>query len=150
MKSIPTFTTIVALSVTLIVLTGCDKSFKQVMRETDRGQTQMEVQHKAAEDALVEYQEEWQAFRVESEKQILANAKIMDDLKARITVADAKSGVRLGASLETMSGKNTALLEKLNGYEDDGKLSWEMFRRDFSRDLAALDKDLADLKTAIN
>jgi hypothetical protein len=150
MKSISTFASIVALTVSLVAVTGCDKSFKQVMKENGQVQTQAQIKHQAAEDALVEYQDEWQAFRIESDKQIAANVKSMDDLKARVAAADAKSGTRLSATLETLSGTNTALLEKLDGYQDDGKLSWDMFRRDFSRDLAGLDRDLTDLKTAIN
>jgi len=142
--------TLVAFGVAALMLTaGCGKSLQQTIdKAKGNAAEEQRAEDQAVQDAQQDYLDEWKAFRSEAETQIAANIKSMDDLKAKAATADEKLRTKVTATLDDLSKKNQALKVKLDGYQDDGKVNWDAFKRDFSKDMEGLDKALKDMDTA--
>jgi hypothetical protein len=147
------FAIIAAGVATLVLTAGCGKSLQQRIEEA-KGSASEEQQageagEKAEQAAREDYLDEWQDFRGAAENQIAANTKTMDSLKGKAAAyADDKLRNGVSATLEELAKKNKELNQRLQGYKDEGKLSWDAFKRDFSHDLNGLDKTLRDLGAA--
>jgi hypothetical protein len=145
MKLIPL--TIIAAGIAALLLTaGCGKSLQQRIDQA-KGSVAEEQRavERAHDDAESEYLDEWQTFRGEAEKQIAANAKTMDDLKAKMATANDQLKSKVASDMVSLEKKNAELKKKLDSYKDEGKVNWDAFKRDFSQDLEGLSKSLNDL-----
>jgi hypothetical protein len=138
----------IAVAISMIALTsGCSKSIQQTI-EKAKGSAQEEqrVKVQAEEDAQLDYLDEWAAFRSEAEQQIIANAKNIDSLKTAITAAGGKMQT---VTLDELTRKNQALLKKLDGYQDEGKVNWDAFKNEFAHDQKQLDMTLKVILTKL-
>lgn len=144
-----TFTIIAAGMAALVLTAGCGKSLQQRIEQAkgNAAEEQRAVEQ-ADQDAQLDYLDEWQAFRSEADKQIAANEKSMNDLKARAAGGDAKLRAKVNTEVEALGRKNAELKKKLKAYQDEGKVNWDAFKRDFSNDLDGLGKALKDLDAA--
>jgi hypothetical protein len=130
----------VMLFLMLSIGAGCGKSLQQRIEQA-KGMSvgeEMRAEEKAEQDAQNEYLDEWQSFRSGAVKQIAANEKSLEDLSAQ----SAATGGKLDATLTGLQQKNDDLKKRLQGYQDEGKVGWDAFKRDFSHDLDGLDKAL--------
>jgi hypothetical protein len=140
---------IMAFGLTLVVLlAGCGKSLQEKIEQAKGNeQDERRALKQAEEDAQVEYQDEWQEFRVDAMKQIEENSGQLDELTKKAAAADEKTGTALIAQVDALSKTNHDLQDRLNGYKDDGKLNWDAFKRDFTNDIEGLRKTLKGLST---
>ena len=137
---------LIAAGLSVLVLTaGCKRSLKQTLQQAESdANAEQQAAEQAERDILWDYPDEWQAFRSGAEAQIAANSKRIDNLQTR-AAGDNKLRAEVGVPLEKLTQMNQELKLRLDRYKDDGKLNWDAFKRDFSNDLAALDKDLKNL-----
>ncbi|HEY3295296.1 MAG TPA: hypothetical protein VGL38_07645 [bacterium] len=142
-----TLLAVIAAGLAVLILTaGCNKSLKQTIeRAKGNAAEEQRAEERAVQDSESDYMDEWQAFRGNAEKQIAANAVTIDELKAKAAGADEKVRAKFSATVDVLVQKNKELKGKLDAYQDEGKINWDAFKRDFSHDLESLGQSLKDL-----
>lgn len=106
--------------------------------ENDNLYITKEAQKQAQKDSIKQ-------FKNESNKKIVNNEKIISDIKMQIAKAEKTTKTeyeKLAAGLEK---KNREMKKKLNKVNEKGKEKWQVFKRDFNRDLDDLNKSIDDL-----
>ena len=146
MKLIPC-TLIVAGTATLVLTAGCGRSLQETIeRAKQDAQGEQQGIQRTESNAQSDYSDEWEAFRTEADRQLAVNAKNLDELQLGISNSDDKVRATVEAQVQALTKKNGELRRQLEGYQDQGKLNWDAFKRDFSHDLDGLKKALKDLK----
>jgi predicted RNase H-like nuclease (RuvC/YqgF family) len=144
------FVVITAAFAALVLTTGCGKSLQErIDKMKENAQDEQQGNSKSEGSSNQDYTDEWSAFRTESETQINDNAQSIEDLRPKLAAADDKARAELGKQLEALTKTNRELKSKLDDYQDQGKMNWDAFKRDFSRELYDLNTDLNKLKSAV-
>ncbi len=108
----------------------------------------------AAEENLSEAQKELrqaqkdsvQEFRSKSDRKISENEKIISDFKAKIANAEKVTRARYEKLAVDLEQKNKEMKKKLDEFNEEGKVKWQSFKREFNRDMDRLEKSLEKLK----
>jgi len=129
------FTFAVLACMTGIFLTGCDKSSEQ----------KVEGAKQELKDAKATYLAEWEKFKTESEAQIKANEARIDEFKQKMEKAGTKTKAKYDKAVAELEQKNRDLKTKLEEYKDEGESKWQEFKTNFSNDMKAVGKTIADL-----
>jgi Skp family chaperone for outer membrane proteins len=88
------------------------------------------------------YSEDWQKFKSDSEQKIQDNEKSIVAFKDKM----AKSGKSTyNKEIAKLEKTNRKLQKKLDQYKDDGKNSWEKFKKGFNKELDKIGKAVNDL-----
>lgn len=96
-------------------------------------------------DIQVQYEEEWQQFKSDTELKISANQKNIDDFKLAIKKTSKKFRVKYENQVLTLEQKNIELKKKLNDYKYAGKETWESFKVEFYSDIDSIDAAIKSL-----
>ncbi len=138
MKTCKAVSLAVLLVLASIMAAGCGKSLQQRIDQAKGSMADQDVkaEEKAEQEAQNDYLDEWQAFRGEAEKQVAANDKDLEHLKAKSAAAGGKEG----AAITDLQQKNDKLKGQLQGYRDEGKVGWDAFKRDFTHEMDSLSK----------
>jgi TolA-binding protein len=129
------FTFAVIGCMAVILLAGCGKTSEQ----------KVEGAKQELKEAKADYVAEWQKFKTESEAQIKSNEDKIDALKEKMEKAGTKTKVKYAKAVTELEQKNRDLKKKLEEYKDEGQGKWEEFKANFSRDMDAVGKTIADL-----
>ncbi len=97
------------------------------------------------------FEEEWKAFKLETEFSIKTNENRIDALKAQMKRAGKKAEASYENAIVALQTKNKELQEKMNSYranhtnwDNNSKTNWETFKREFNDDMTKLGKALKD------
>jgi hypothetical protein len=90
------------------------------------------------------YSDDWQRFKNESEQKIHDNENSIAAFKVKMV----KSGkANYNKDIAKLEKTNRRLQKKLDQYKDDGKNSWERFKKGFNKDMDKLGKAINKLTT---
>ena len=93
------------------------------------------------------YSDDWQRFKSEFEQKIHDNEHTIAVFKDKMV----KSGkADYNKQIEKLEKTNRHLQKKLDQYKDDGKSSWEKFKKGFNKEMDKLGKAVNDLTTGNN
>jgi hypothetical protein len=93
------------------------------------------------------YSDDWQRFKIESEQKIQDNENSITAFKAKME----KSGkADYNKEIAKLEKTNRRLQKKLDQYKDDGKSSWEKFKKGFNKEMGKLGKAVKDLTSDNN
>lgn len=90
-----------------------------------------------ADEATKANDEEWQTYKVESNKTILANETRILELRNAINKPGTTFDKSYAKSINTMEEKNIALQKRIINYENN-QTDWESFKREFNSDAEVL------------
>ena len=124
------------------LITGCDKTPEQKL-EANKETIAQAKQDTAS--ARAERAKEWQAFKLESEQQIVDNDKRIDAFKAKMEKAGTKAKAKYSKEITELKKKNHELKEKLEDYKDGDQSKWQEFKTNFKADMDAVGKTMKDL-----
>jgi hypothetical protein len=133
--------------VVFALICGCKESIQQRVDDAKSGaqKEQASIDRKERE-AQFDYLDEWTDFRVEAEKQVLVNANSIDALRTKIAAASSGPNAKQDSTtLEALALTNRSLLAKLDQYKDEGKVGWDVFKRDFSVESTNLQRTLKQI-----
>jgi cell division protein ZapA (FtsZ GTPase activity inhibitor) len=96
-----------------ILITGCEKSLEQKVKNTNEGVRDAKQELK---DAQTEFFAEWRTFKSESEQKIKANEKIIDAFKENMEKAGSKVKAKYSNEVAELEQKNRDLKKKLEDH----------------------------------
>jgi chromosome segregation ATPase len=131
------------------ILGGCQSSAEKVENAKDNvdeaKEKLQEVKEEVHADAVkVANEEEWIAFKTETELQIKANENRIAELRAKMKKSGKTFDEMYEKNINNLEQKNKDLKARLNGYETN-QSDWESFKREFNHDMDELGQALKDL-----
>lgn len=138
MKFTATLATVVGLSA-LLLTSGCGG--KSIQQRIDDARREAQSERDASEDgsttiAPSDDNDELVVYRAAAERQLAADAKLLEAAGSRT------------AALDALLEEHRALSQRLERYTDEGRVGWDAFRRDFTNDLERFDKSVHALSAA--
>ena len=136
------------LFLTVTILSGCQSSATKVENAEDKVQD--------AKNDLADSQRDlnairldtisnYEQFKLEAEKILIAQEKNITDLKARLASEKKVINADYDKKLAELENKNSELERKLADYKDDGQDKWNSFKAEFNHDIDELGKAFKDL-----
>lgn len=140
---LPTF----FLTITLI---GCQDSGQNVQEAKVKAEAAQIALAKAKQDSIdmarkMVTDEEWQAFKTETQAKIKENDANIATLKANMKKSGKKLDDAYTKNMDAFEQKNKELEAKLDAGYDNGRQEWGEFKREFSHDMDELGQALKDL-----
>jgi hypothetical protein len=138
------FTLAATVFLAISMFTNCESS------ANDGGQAA------AAEAAVVSAKQDWveaqrdsvadyQKFEAESKSRVIKNSHIIADFKVRIMTGEKAMKYRYQRRLNALEKQNNDLRKRLEQYTETGAEQWEIFKRDWDRDMGKLVKSLDEM-----
>lgn len=90
-----------------------------------------------ADEATKANDEEWQTYKLESNKTIMANETRILELRNAMNKPGTTFDKSYAKSINTMEEKNIALKKRIINYENN-QTDWESFKREFNSDAEVL------------
>lgn len=128
----------VILLIAGIFFAGCDSS-------GDGARDDVKQANQDMIDAQTQFEKEWQQFKSDAEIRIDNNAQKIADFKAAMKTTTAKFKAKYENEVLTLEQNNIELRKKLNEYKYDGKNNWDVFKRDFNREVDIVVNSLNDI-----
>lgn len=128
----------VILIIAGILFTGCDSS-------GDGARDDVKQANQDMIDAQTQFEKEWQQFKSDAEIRINSNEQKIADFKAAMKTTTAKFKAKYENEVLTLEQNNIELRKKLNEYKYEGKNNWEVFKRDFNREVDTVVNSLNDI-----
>lgn len=140
MKILTIFALIVAGSISLALISGCNKKADKNLQDAQENAAAagQNVRDAAANTA----KDEWLNFKSAAEARIEDNNKIIADYKVKMTNTKGKLSASYDKKIDALELKNKDLKAKLAAYKDEGKDAWDKFRTEFSKDMDDLGESL--------
>ena len=145
-NSILYYAGIILLTATTII--GCQSSEEKIENAEDKVQEakvdladSKEDLYQVKLDTISNYEQ----FKIEAEKIIIAQEKNMADFKAGLASTKKEIDSEYDKKLLALENKNNELKEKLAYYKDDGQDKWIEFKNEFNHDMDELGKAFKDL-----
>lgn len=124
------------------VFTGCtdssEKKLEDAKVKVDNASQDLKV-------AQAKYSEEWQTFKIESERKIDDNENSIRVFKEKMEKPGSKLKSKYSKKVSELEQRNHDLKEKMEKYKDEGKDKWEAFKSGFDRDMDKVELALKDL-----
>ncbi len=108
-----------------MILMGCQKTGRT------SGQNSKGNIGEAKPDSQATYSDEWQLFKSKSEQQIQDNENRIAAFKAKMEESGTKMKAKYNKEVAGLEKANRRMQKKLEDYKNDGKSSWEQFKRGF-------------------
>lgn len=130
------------------IFTGCDSSTEKVddaQAEVQEAKQDLKTaQNKAAEQAEKDARaEEWRIFKGDAETKINNNEARISELRGKINVSGKTMSSVYENRIKTLEDQNKELRNRIYSYENN-QTDWEVFKREFNRDMDALGASLKD------
>jgi outer membrane murein-binding lipoprotein Lpp len=90
--------------------------------------------------------EEWQTYKKESNKTIMANATRIKDLRNTMNKSGTTFDKSYAKSIDALEKKNKELINRIHNYENN-QTDWESFKREFNSDAAVIATAFKDMAT---
>lgn len=94
----------------------------------------------AKKDSIAEYQQ----FKKEAQEKIIANEKSIRDVSIINAAKNKQNNADCEKKIEEFESKNIALKNQINDYKADGNTNWVRFKRQFNKDMKALQKSFME------
>lgn len=124
----------VILLIAGIFFTGCDNTRDDVKKA-----------NQDMIDAQNQFEKEWQEFRSDAEVRINDNEKKIADFKESMKSTTARFKAKYENEVLTLEQNNIELRKRLNEYKYDGKNNWDVFKREFNREVDLVVDALNDI-----
>lgn len=121
-----------------IFFTGCDNT-------RDGARDDVEKANQDMIDAQNQFEKEWQQFKSDAEVRINENEQKIAEFKAAMKTTTAKFKARYENEVLTLEQSNIELRKRLNEYKYEGKNNWDVFKRDFNREVDMVVDSLNDI-----
>jgi hypothetical protein len=82
-------------------------------------------------------------YKTESEKRLKGNQLLIADMKDNMNSGRIESPKKYERLLDSLDMRNLQLRNNMQMYSAENRAEWEMFKKDFNKDLDALDKSIA-------
>ena len=133
---------------TAIAITGCQSSEEKTTKAEDEVQEAKQdlavAQDEAKADAVKTADAaEWQQFKAESEIKIKENEQKIIVLKAKLNKPGELLDPIYKTRIETLENKNKEMKTRIAEYEKT-QSDWEVFKREFNKDMDGLNDALKD------
>jgi hypothetical protein len=110
-----------------------------------------EVKVALAEDQLntaeKEFNEDVKQFRAETEKSIISNEVMIEDLKGKIKTSNVKNRAENEKKIAHLEQKNKDLRLKIDGYKGENNNDWMFFKSELKKDMDTLGSALKNFFT---
>lgn len=132
-----------------ISLVGCKSNTQEKedaienVNEANQDLDQVEADQ-AAEQVTKANDVEWQTYRDESNKTIMANETQIKELRKAMDKPGRTFDKSYAKSIDALEEKNTALRNRITDYENN-QTDWESFKREFSSDAEGVANAFRDL-----
>lgn len=133
---------IATLLISVFLFMGCEKSPEQ--KEIDLANTVKDARQDL-KDAQVQYEKEWQQFKIDAELKITTNEKKIDAIKTEMKSTAPKFKAKYENTVLTLEQKNIELRKRLNDFKYDGKNNWEEFKTLFNNDIDAVSTAISNV-----
>lgn len=97
------------------------------------------------EEAKFDFQKDIETYRQETALKVEENNKTIVELKARLRYQKAEAKDKMETKINELEQKNKDLKQRLADYKGEGKDNWEVFKKEFNRDMEELAKAFKDL-----
>jgi len=134
----------IAALVTGTLITGCQSSATKVENAQDKveaAEENVEVARQELDQAL---RDSIQQFREESEKELIANEKIIADFKVKVAKDRLENRAEYERDLAVLEQKNREMRRDLEEFNDVQRDKWEAFRLKTKRNMDEHAKSIRD------
>jgi len=133
----------------MVLVTGCQRADEKVADARGEVQDAKEEVAEATQDlkeasreARVEWQENWLAFKSDTDKKVADNERRILELRSEVARLDVRYQTAYFTNIDEMERRNNELRERVNNARDEGDAQWEVFTTEIGR-------DFDNLKTSI-
>lgn len=95
----------------------------------------------AQRDSVADYKK----FKTESEARVIKNGQIIADFNVRIMIGRVSMKGRYQKRLDELERKNNNMKTRLELYSETGTDKWEIFKREWDRDMGMIVKSLNEI-----
>ncbi len=142
------YKTITAAAVSLftvtMITTSCTSSAEKVKEKQEKVSEAQEDLTEAKKEYVLEVEE----FKIENATKIAANEQGIMDYKTKLEKDKTATKEEFKNNIADLEKKNEDLRYKMNHYQASGEENWKTFKREFSHDLDALEKEFKNLTTS--
>ncbi|MFO7447934.1 MAG: hypothetical protein R6W90_16345 [Ignavibacteriaceae bacterium] len=96
-------------------------------------------------DDQYKFDTEWQEYRSNAEVRINENEKKIAEFKEAMKTTTNNFKAKYENEVLTLEQNNIQLRKRLNEYRYDGKDNWDVFKRDFNREVDVVENSLNDI-----
>lgn len=128
----------VILLIAGIFFAGCDNS-------RDGAKDDVKQANQDMIDAQAQFEKEWQQFKSDAEVRINDNEKKIADFKSAMKATTTRFKAKYENEVLTLEQNNIELRKKLNEYKYEGKNNWDVFKREFNREVDLVVDALNDI-----
>lgn len=129
------------LLVTGISMTGCQTPEEKL----DESHVEVEKAQENLEEANQEYINQYNEFKLEVNKEITANEKLIADLKEGAKTQKKEAKIEYEKTIADLELRNQAMKDQINDHEVENKEKWESFKEEFKHDMNELGQSIKDL-----
>ena len=136
------------LLLTVTILSGCQSSAKKVENAEVKVQEAKKDLADSKKDLYtirLDTISNYEQFKIEAEKIIVAQEKNITEFKARMASEKKEINADYNKKLVELENKNSDLKKKLADYIDDGQNKWMSFKDEFNHDMDELGQAFKDL-----
>ena len=87
---------------------------------------------------------DWKVFKAESEAKIVANEQQIEEIKVKMNKPGSTFDGIYRTRIEKLEASNVDLKNRINNY-DGNQTGWDIFKKDFNRDMDELGKNIKDV-----
>ena len=136
---------IIATTLTALSITSCTNSPQQQADKVDQAQINLDLAKQDLKQARIDSVNDYQLYRIESEKRIKDNDLKIAALKASIKADNKANHDKYEKMLEDYDRKNAKLKISIEEYKQGASDQWVSFKKSFNQDLDDLGKAISGL-----
>lgn len=106
----------------------------------------MEANNKL-DSAIKNYQNDVNAYRIETANRVALNEKSIKDFNLRIANEKNEARIKYLKKIVELENKNTDLKKRMEDYKADSREKWGTFKSEFNKEMDDLGKSIKDLTT---
>ena len=137
----------IAVLTSVSIVTSCKSAAQKESNARQNVETAKENVTEANQDLVNQQQineADWKVFKAESEAKIVANEQQIEEVKAKMNKPGATFDGIYKTRIEKLQATNTDLRSRINNY-DANQTGWDVFKKDFNRDIDELGKNIKDV-----
>ncbi|WP_309608239.1 hypothetical protein [Flavobacterium sp.] len=137
----------IALLMSGSIFTSCKSAVQKEAAARQNVDNAKENVTEANEDLKNQQQDneaDWKVFKAESEAKILANEQQIEQVKVKMNKPSSTFDGIYRTRIEKLEASNVDLKSRINNY-DANQTGWDVFKKDFNRDMDELGKNIKDV-----
>jgi len=138
--------TVMIVSMTLIMLTGCTSSSKKVKFAKENVAYAKENVVDANQKLNQALLDSVQDYKKHTEEKLLDNEKSLALYKGKIASGKVENKAKFQKEWSALAKRNDQMKQKLENYSEEKDGKWETFKKEFDHDMDELGKSFKELK----